>query len=398
MYCHSLKSYEEAIAVEPKNAVAWKRKGIVLRDIGKYIECQETLKRAYNLNPNDVEICNILAEYYLRFGDIKQAYKYTEKALSIDKENAVSLGLKGKIKIEEQDYRTSSKCFKEAISLDLRNPVYLLWNSYAKYLMAELYLASDEKKYQDMILAIIRELEKIDVFSSQENDTNLKIIPCGFKNLIVYLLKLIKKTVIYFNVCEKLNFNLSEKFTLRLLEIIDPLLTKLENPNLMAYNYYFLGCFYYKINDYFTAIDNLKECKNLISDSKIEKSASEIIDNIWNNKVRPSIWKWWLYSPSKLWFRRISFAILVFFLFGILLPSKTSEFLAGSFFTSIDWNENTIPLTFLTLIILFILASPNIQNFKSSQIEIEVRPPPEFELTPSLIEKKLKDLKYISKP
>lgn len=265
--------------------------------------------------------------------------------------------------------------------------------------MAELEFASEEKKYQDMVLAIIRELEKIDTCSFQACDTNLKIIPCGFKSLIIDLLKLIKRTLIYFNI--------SEKLMVKLLEIINPLLTKLESPKIIAYNYYFLGCFYYKINDHFTAIDYLKKCRNLTPDPNIEKSASKILDNIWNNKVRPSIWKWWLDSPSHTWFRRASFLILVSSLFGILLPfqaselltllpSKTSELFAGSFF-SIDWNKSATPLTFVTLIIIFILASPIIQHFKGSQIEIEVRPPPAFELTPSLIEKKLKDLEYISR-
>jgi hypothetical protein len=35
--------------------------------------------------------------------------------------------------------------FRKAISLDLRNPRYLLWDSYAKYLMAELEFASGQK-------------------------------------------------------------------------------------------------------------------------------------------------------------------------------------------------------------------------------------------------------------
>ena len=185
------------------------------------------------------------------------------------------------------------------------------------------------------------------------------------------------------------------------------MLNKLESPKIIAYNYYFLGCFHYKINDYFTAIDYFQNCRKLTPDSKLEKSANKILNNIWNNKVRPSIWEWWLDSPSHTWFKRVSFLILVSSLFGILLPSQASELVAllpsqaselfaGSFF-SIDWNKNATPLTFLTLIVIFILVSPNIQHFKSSQIEIELRPPSAFELTPSLIEKKLKDLESISR-
>lgn len=118
-----------------------------------------------------------------------------------------------------------------------------------------------------------------------------------------------------------------------------------------------------------------------------------MLNNIWNNKIKPSIWSWWLYSPSNTWFRRGSFVILVISLLWLLLPSQASELFAGSFFSSINWKENTLQLTFLTLIIIYILASPNIQHFKSSQVEIEIRPPPTLELTPSMIEKMLKDLK-----
>ena len=192
--------------------------------------------------------------------------------------------------------------------------------------MAELELASDEKKYQDMILAIIRELEKVDTCNSRDcnNNSNMiscwffKIIPYWFKNLATYVLKFVKRTVIYLNISEKL----SEKLTLRLLETLNPLLIKLESTKIIAYNYYFLGCFYYKINDYLTAVEYFKECRKLKPDRKIEKSASEILDSIWNTKIRPSIWRWWLYSPLNLWFRRVSFVILVFSLFGILLPSR----------------------------------------------------------------------------
>ena len=57
----------------------------------------------------------------------------------------------------------------------------------------------------------------------------------------------------------------------------------LETPQIIAYNYYFLGCFYYKINDYLMAVEYLKKCKN--SNSDITMSACEILSSIWDNKV-----------------------------------------------------------------------------------------------------------------
>lgn len=137
-------------------------------------------------------------------------------------------------------------------------------------------------------------------------------------------------------------------------------------------------------------------------------------------------------SPLNRCAKIFSFVILIFSLFGVLLPSLASKLIfsaynlifkplfayqttlgfstiksivsilitslsiiilsVGSFFSSLDWQQNAISLTFLTLILIFIIGSPCIQHFKSNQIEIEIRPPPAFELTPSLIEKKLKDI------
>jgi hypothetical protein len=295
-----------------------------------------------------------------------------------------------------------------------------MWNSYAKYLNAELEFSLDEKRYQDTILAIIRELEKVDTCISQEHKINFKMNKYQLKYSIVYVITFTKRILIY--------LNLNENLTIRLLKRMNSLLTKLESPKIIAYNYYFLGCFYYKVNDYFTAVNYLKKCTNLNSDSDIKKSAQEVLENIWNSKIRHSIWKWWLYSPINFWFKRVSFATLIFALFGILLPSLASKlifsaydsilklivesqlvlnypivksvmsiiafvtFSLGEFFSSINWQENTISLTFLTLIIIFILGSPVIQHFKGSDIEIEIRSPPALELTPSLIEKKLKNL------
>jgi hypothetical protein len=141
--------------------------------------------------------------------------------------------------------------------------------------------------------------------------------------------------------------------------------------------------------------------------------------------MRPSIWNWWLYSPINPWFRRLSFLTLVLSFFGTLFPSLasklifyvynsvfnpifTSQFTSGfpifisvissvivslgNFFSSVNWQENTVPLTFLAFIIIFALGSPSVQHLKSSQIEVEIRPPPTFELIPCLIEKKLKEL------
>lgn len=244
-YNYALKSYEKAIAIEPKNIIAWKFKSLSLLYLDRHTEFLEAFEQALNIDPNNTDIYNVLAEYYLYYGDIKNASKYVENALLLNKENAKSLYIMGKIKIEDQNYITSINCFKKAISLELRNKTFLLWDSYAKYLMAELELDSDEKKYQDTILGIIRELRKIDNCNYIEYNVSqrisnwvFKIIPYQFKKMTVNVFEIIKRALI--------DLNISEENTAKILGIIRQILVKFESTTDVAYNYYFLGCFYYR--------------------------------------------------------------------------------------------------------------------------------------------------------
>ena len=300
LYDRALEASIKATSIIPNLDYVWLNKALIHRETKKYAELRESLKKAFNINPYSTSTNNLFAEYYLTFGDLKNASIHVEKALVIDKENALSLGLRGKINIEEQDYVKSSEYFKRATSSDLRNPIYLLWDSYARYLNAELKFTSNEQMYQDIILAIIRDLEKVNAYVSYENKSYLRIIPGWLKRLIVLFIKVIMKIFIYFSesknlrlrLLDKTNVDKSEKLIVSLLHKMKLVLISLESPKIVAYNYYFLGCFYYKINDYFTAVDYLKKCKNLNPDSYMKKSACQIINSVWNNKMRPSIWDW----------------------------------------------------------------------------------------------------------
>lgn len=84
--------------------------------------------------------------------------------------------LKGRIELEKQKYDSSIYYFKEAISLSPGNPLILVWEVYAKYLKAEVSFDPSDKRYQDLILSCIRELEKISTFSCLYNEI-------GYSNL-----------------------------------------------------------------------------------------------------------------------------------------------------------------------------------------------------------------------
>jgi hypothetical protein len=137
------------------------------------------------------------------------------------------------------------------------------------------------------ILAIIRELEIVNEWIYPEHKNVSKMIPQIIRNFFIHIiLKFQKETLIY--------FNKNEVLTIDLLEIINPIFTSLKYRKIKAYNYYFIDCFHYKINDHLTAIDYFKKYKSSNSDHDITISACEFINNILDNNIRPSIWKcWW---------------------------------------------------------------------------------------------------------
>ena len=163
--------------------------------------------------------------------------------------------------------------------------------------------------------------------------------------------------------------NVSEKNKVKLLAIICPVVDKFENKrSTIAYNYYFLGCFYYKINDYLTAVDCLKQCKILNRNREIRKSASELLDNIWNTKIKPSILRWWLYSPSNCWFKRISFLVLSFSLFCFI--PELFRFFNFFYCSYISYTENSLfffNFEFVSFYITFTVQNGILDSFESAK-------------------------------
>ena len=72
-YNHALNLYEKAINIDPKNASAWKFKSVALLYLNRYTKFQEASIHTLKLYPNDAEMYNNLAEYYLMYGDIENA-------------------------------------------------------------------------------------------------------------------------------------------------------------------------------------------------------------------------------------------------------------------------------------------------------------------------------------
>ena len=272
-----------------------------------------------------------LGEIFFSLGNLKDAALNAKNALDREENLTSALVLKGRIAIEEKDYNSASKYFKKAISSDLGNPLPLLWDAHTKYLKAEFSLDPKGKGYQEEITAVIRELERTDKLCKEEE--------------------------------------------------------------IREYILYFLGCFYYKTKDILTAKEKLEKCVKLRLKSPIRSLVRELLENIWNYQVRPPLWRWWLGSPLHCWFKRIGFAILLLFIFALILLHPFLPELFPSL--KVNW---TIYI-FVIVLLIIILASPSIERIRARDIEVEMRSPPLFEpgLFPSIMEEKIKELEVYPK-
>ena len=286
-------------------------------------------------------VCTNLGELFFKLGNLKKASENVEKALNIDGELVSALSLQGRIKIEEKDYDSASESFKQAMSLDIGNPIHFLWDTYTNYLKAEFSLDSEDKKYQEEVATIIRNLEKMDDTLSKKQEQGKEI---------------------------------------------------------RAYVLYFLGHFYLKSNDIFTAKEKLEECIKLKSKSPIEAPARELLGNIWNYRIKPPWWRWWLNSPLHRWHKKIGFFMLLLFILFISTLLLLHPFISG-WFPSLQINWSLY--VFLIVLIIIILVSPSIEHIRARDIEVELRSPPPYEpvLLPVAIEEKMKEIegKYLTK-
>jgi tetratricopeptide (TPR) repeat protein len=80
-WANAAKAYESITKLEPQNAAAWNRLGASLLSLGKYDRAVETLKRALEINPRQLNTMYNLAGAYARLNDKEKAYDWLDKAV-----------------------------------------------------------------------------------------------------------------------------------------------------------------------------------------------------------------------------------------------------------------------------------------------------------------------------
>ena len=363
----AIEAYGKAIELDPEYAYAWNDMGTALKNLWKHEKAIKAYEKAIGLKPKYALPYAYLGELYLAHGDLETASCCISKACDLDKRNALSLLLRGRIEIEKEKYDRALKFFDKAAHFSFGSPLPLLWTAYAKYLKVESSSELRDKKYDGEIFAIIRELERA--------------------------------------------YDLSKEYP---------------EDNLRSCILYFLGYFYYRSGDIFAAKERLEDCVKLESKmrklkefiksessmkklkelfrpkSSVKPRTCELLNHIWTYKIKPSWWSWWLSSPLNRWTKRIVFFFLLIPIFSLLLylviPDsmlliKGDLFVYATFISgSISFIEkNLSAYALLVSLSLFLLLSPFITKIKVKEFEAELSSPPVLEpfISPSMIEEKL---------
>ena len=258
-----------------------------------------------------------LGVLYFELGDIVNATRCVDQALEYDQNLASAWALRGRICIESDDCDRATQSFEQAIALDCSSDLtFLIWDAYARYVKAEFSSPPDRER---LLLSVTRKLERVDT--------------------------------------------LAEQFG---------------KPDIRSYVLYFLACSYCKQEDYFTSQKRLEECINLKTKTRIGKLAQELLDHLWDKKIRPPWWRWWLTATSKTrrWVKRAIFSVLLLLLLAMILGLFAHPFIH---IDNLNWQVYLFTVALLIIIIL----SPSIEQVKAKDWEIKVQAPITLEIIPS---------------
>jgi tetratricopeptide (TPR) repeat protein len=132
------KWLEKAIAIEPDNEIGHLNMADYYRKIRQLDLAVKHYRMALDIKPNSPRIYSNLAGTLGDMGQWKEAEQVTQKALTFNPKDGISLGYLGYIALERRDYESARKFYDAAFASD---PTYF------RYYIGQARIAMHEKKY-----------------------------------------------------------------------------------------------------------------------------------------------------------------------------------------------------------------------------------------------------------
>lgn len=118
----AVRSYNQALATDPENPVAWNNKGLILAVAGNYAEALKCHLKAIELDPKHVDAISNVGMAYTKMGELGKALEWYERALDIDPRHETTWNNKGNLLSKAGKYEEALACYDRAIDI---NPRYM---------------------------------------------------------------------------------------------------------------------------------------------------------------------------------------------------------------------------------------------------------------------------------
>jgi tetratricopeptide (TPR) repeat protein len=113
-----MNDINKVLNLNPKSLRGYTLKGTVLFKTGKRLQSLEAYEEALNIDTTNISLCNYLAQNYLAIGSARKAIKLLNRAMSMDAENAGTIGNLGWAWYISNDDQKCIEYSKKAITIN----------------------------------------------------------------------------------------------------------------------------------------------------------------------------------------------------------------------------------------------------------------------------------------
>ena len=118
-YAEAIAAYTQAIAMAPRDARAYKHRGLAHAKLGNTQQAQKDLSKAIELDPQDAIAYNQRGITLFATGNLQAALKDFTKAVELQPQLAEAYNNRGIIQRKLGDYRQANKDFERAVQLGM---------------------------------------------------------------------------------------------------------------------------------------------------------------------------------------------------------------------------------------------------------------------------------------
>ena len=116
-YSEAIACFKRALIIEQNNSLIWYNLGITYQSIGDFNNAYFAFKKAFDLDSQNLELIETIANCCISNNDLNQARFYCYEGLSVEYSTPHLWNTLGVINFKEENFLEASECFEYAVSL-----------------------------------------------------------------------------------------------------------------------------------------------------------------------------------------------------------------------------------------------------------------------------------------